>query len=389
MRYTLFIIIALAASTVMAQPAKRRVTPTATAAQQNSTATKGTDRASLMFPTSVEMPEDVSWRREIYRQIDLNKDRNATLYYPVQPIGNQCNLFTYLFRLMLTGRVNAYDYKISGLESFADKDKVVISEFLRRYSIYYEENNGKITVHDADIPSEQVKRYYIKEATYLDQRTGVTKTKVLAICPILLEGGEFGEDVATPRPLFWMKYDDVAPYLSKLPVMAGDMNNVSNMTADDYFTMNRYDGKIYKTTNMQGKVLADYCRTDSDMVREQERIEKQLTDFQDNLWGRKSAETDESVEEASAAKSSKASEKSSKAEAKSSSANSESKKAVKSDDEEVTEPKKSGTIQRSLVGGKSKKSTGSSSARAKSAASKEESSSSDDAARVSARRERR
>lgn len=375
MRHTLFIIIALAATTVMAQPAKRRVVPTATAAgQQNSTATKGTDRASLMFPTSVDMPEDVSWRREIYRQIDLNKERNATLYYPVQPIGNQCNLFTYLFRLMLTGRVNAYDYKISGLESFAEKDKVVISEFLRRYSIYYEENNGKITVHDADVPSEQVKRYYIKEATYLDQRTGVTKTKVLAICPILLEGGEFGEDVATPRPLFWMKYDDVAPYLSKLPVMAGDLNNVSNMTADDYFTLNRYEGKIYKTTNMQGRVLADYCRTDSDMVREQERIEKQLNDFQDNLWGHKPAEQKDSVAaEKTVASAKSASKSASKAEA--------------TEENKTTTEKKS--IQRSLIGGKSKKSSaGSSSARAKTTESKEQDASSAEPARVSARRER-
>lgn len=290
-RHTLFIIISLVATTVMAQPAKRRVQPTASAAQTTTTP-KGTDRASLMFPTSTSMPEDVSWRREIYRQLDLTKGTNAVLYYPVQPIGNQCNLFTYLVRLMLTGRVSAYDYKISGLESFAEKDKVEIGEFLRRYSIYYEEKDGKITVPDADVPSEQVKRYYIKESAYLDQRTGVTRTKVEAICPILLEGGEFGEDMATPRPLFWMKYDDVAPYLSKLPVTSGDLNNVSNMTADDYFTLNRYEGKIYKTTNMQGKVLADYCPTDSDMVREQQRIEQQLVDFEEHLWGHKPAVAD-------------------------------------------------------------------------------------------------
>lgn len=375
MKYTLFIIIALVASTVMAQPAKRRVPTTAAGASQaqSTTATKGTDRASLMFPTSVDMPEDVSWRREIYRQIDLNKDRNAMLYYPIQPIGNQCNLFTYLFRLMLTGRVNAYDYKITGLESFAEKDKVVISEFLRRYSIYYEEQNGKIVVHDADVPSEQVKRYYIKEATYLDQRTGVTKTKVLAICPILLEGGEFGEDVATPRPLFWMKYDDIASYLSKLPVMSGDLNNVSNMTADDYFTMNRYEGKIYKTTNMQGKVLADYCRTDSDMVREQERIEKQLVDFQDHLWGHKQAE--QAVDSVSAEKPAVSTKSSSKTSASKTSATAEAKPAAE---------KKQ--IQRSLIGGSKK--TGSSSARAKTTESKEQDNSSAEPARVSARRER-
>ena len=36
---------------------------------------------------------------------------------------------------------------------------------------------------------------------------------------------------------------------------------------------------------MQGKVLANYCETDSDMVAEQKRIEKQITDFENNVWG--------------------------------------------------------------------------------------------------------
>ena len=44
-------------------------------------------RARLMFPTAMDMPEDVVWRRDIYREIDLNKDANAGLYYPVEQIG--------------------------------------------------------------------------------------------------------------------------------------------------------------------------------------------------------------------------------------------------------------------------------------------------------------
>ena len=282
----LLILFSVTATCMMAQPAKRRTaTPKATATQQNSTA--ASDRFSIMFPTSDAMPEDVVWKRDLYRELDLTKDKNAALYYPVMPIGNQCNLFTYLFRLMLTGRVNAYDYNMTGTESFNAKDKVDLKVFLSRYSIYYEEKNGKIEVADADVPSEMVKRYYLKESSYLDQRTGTMHTKVIAICPILLEGGEFGEDIATPKPLFWMKYDDVAPYLAKLPVMSSDLNNVTRMTADDYFTLCRYEGKIYKTNNMQGKNIADYCTNDSAQLAESKRIDKQLTDFENRLWGHK------------------------------------------------------------------------------------------------------
>ena len=35
---------------------------------------KGNDRASMQFPTSASMPDDVVWKRDIYRQLDLTKD---------------------------------------------------------------------------------------------------------------------------------------------------------------------------------------------------------------------------------------------------------------------------------------------------------------------------
>ncbi len=273
---------------LQAQPTKRRTTTSTAAAQagkQNSQQTT-VDRAALMFPTEEEMPEDVVWKRDVYRQLDLDLDQNAPLYYPVEPIGTQCNLFTYMFRLFLTGRVSAYNYKLDGNESFDEKDKITdVKELLDRYYIYYEEgNNGRYTVADNDVPSAFVKRYYIKESSYLDQRTGTYNTKVTAICPILLEGDDYDSEYSSPKPLFWMKYDDLAPYLSRLPVMASNYNNVTNMTADDYFAMNLYDGKIYKTSNLQGKVLADYCKTEEEMEDEQKRIERQLTAFEEHIW---------------------------------------------------------------------------------------------------------
>ncbi len=268
---------------IMAQPAKRRVvTP---AAAEQTAKTTATDRASLMFPTTAAMPEDVVWKRDIYRQLELTNDKNAPMYYPVEPMGKQVNLFTYLFRLILTGRVTAYTYKLDGNESFDEKDKLAVKDMLERYGIYYEENNGRLTVADSDVPSAEATRYYLKESIYMDQRTGTFRAKVTALCPILMRGAdEFSTD-ATPYPLFWVNYDDVAPWLAKLPMMPSNLNNVTNMTADDFFAMNRYEGKIYKTNNMQGKVLANYCPTDSDMVAEQKRIEKQISDFEKNVWG--------------------------------------------------------------------------------------------------------
>ena len=76
-----------------------------------------TTRAQISFPTSAAMSEDVVWRRDIYRELDLNEDANAGLYYPVEPIGSQMNLFTYIFKLMMTGQVRCYEYRITTISS--------------------------------------------------------------------------------------------------------------------------------------------------------------------------------------------------------------------------------------------------------------------------------
>lgn len=57
------------------------------------------------------------------------------------------------------------------------------------------------------------------------------------------------------------------------------------MSMDDYFTLNMYRGKIYKTTNMLGKSLAQYCPDEASLTAEQKRIEAELEAFRKNIFG--------------------------------------------------------------------------------------------------------
>lgn len=254
-------------------------------AQNKSNANDMTTRAQIMFPTAASMDEDVVWRRDIYRELDLNEDANAPLYYPVEPLGSQVNLFTYIFKLMMQGRTKAYQYKLDGNESFNADDVVNPKTFLDNYHIYYEKDaQGRTHLDNSDIPSKEVKSYYIKETTYYDQHTATFHTKVLALCPIMTRDDDFG-DGGNKYPLFWVKYDDLAPFLSKQQIMTSNLNNAATMSIDDYFLRNQYKGKIYKTNNMLGKTLAQYCSSDSAMSKEQKKIEAELAAFEKNLWG--------------------------------------------------------------------------------------------------------
>lgn len=266
-----------------AQPEARRQAQQK--AQNKSNANNMTTRAQIMFPTAASMDEDVVWRRDIYRELDLNEDANAPLYYPVEPLGSQVNLFTYIFKLMMQGRIKAYQYKLDGNESFNADDVVRPKTFLDNYHIYYEKDaQGRTHLDNSDIPSKEVKSYYIKETTYYDQHTATFHTKVLALCPIMTRDDDFG-DGGNKYPLFWVKYDDLAPFLSKQQIMTSNLNNAATMSIDDYFLRNQYKGKIYKTNNMLGKTLAQYCSSDSAMSKEQKKIEAELAAFEKNLWG--------------------------------------------------------------------------------------------------------
>lgn len=288
-RLLFLLMITLAAGTVTAQPKKSRVqTKTEQQKQQTSSNSQGvTRRMQLQYPTALDMPEDVVWRRDIYREIDLNDEMNSGLYFPVEPNGKKMNLFTYIFKLALNGYIPIYEYQLDGDEVLEESAKVDMKTILDNYHIFYEEKNGKLQVENSDIPSSEVKAYYLKESAYYDQANSSFRIKPLALCPIMLREDDFGGD-AMKLPLFWVKYSEVEPYLSRQTVMTSDKNNAATMNMDDFFTMNCYKGKIYKTTNKLGKTLAQIAGNDSTKLSaEQKRIEEELETFRNNIFGDK------------------------------------------------------------------------------------------------------
>ena len=280
--------IVLAAGTVSAQPKKSRIqtkTEQQQKQQQSGTQQGMTRRMQLQYPVAVEMPEDVVWRRDIYREVNLDDESNSGLYYPVEPVGKQMNLFTYVFKLALGGYIPVYEYRLDGNEVLDATAKVDMKTILDNYRIFYEENAGKIKVDNSDIPSAEVKLYYLKESAYYDQANSSFHIKVQAFCPVMLREDDFGGEAAK-YPLFWVKYSDVEPYLSRQSVRMSERNDASMINLDDFFTMNRYKGKIYKTNNSQGKTLAQIVGNDSTKLSaEQKRIEAELDAFRNNLFG--------------------------------------------------------------------------------------------------------
>ena len=255
-----------------------------------------TVRAQTQYTGQINMPQEVIWKREIYRTLDLKQEKNTALYYPVEPIGDKMNLFTLIFKLIADGKIPAYEYRLDGTEVLTTDSKVKFKDVLDRFHIYYQIKKDAQTrdtlysLDNSDIPSNDVLSYFVKEVWYFDQHSSTYNSKVVAICPVLHRSGDFSMEI-TKYPMFWLNYADISPYLVRMNVMTSNLNNTANISLDDYFTTRQFKGDIYKTTNMLNQTLAQYCTTDSAMVKEQKKIEGQLKAFEDNLWEKASSDT--------------------------------------------------------------------------------------------------
>ena len=284
-RLVFIMMIMLMADAAVAQPKKRRNQQQTEQQQRKSPSSAMSMRAQISFPTALDIPEEVVWRRDIYRELDLTDDANAGLYFPVEPQGKQLNLFTYIFKLAQNGYIPVYEYPTDGSDNFSNEARVQMQTILDNYHIYYEDQDGKLKVDNSDIPSAEVKKFYLKESAYYDQANSSFHIKVLALCPVMLRDDDFGGE-ATQYPLFWVKYSDLEPFLNRQTIMASSLNNAATMSMDDFFTLNSYRGKIYKTNNAQGKTLLQLCDGDVDkMTAEQKRIEAELAAFHKTIFG--------------------------------------------------------------------------------------------------------
>ena len=247
-----------------------------------------TQRMETFYQESETPESDLQWMRVIYRQLDLQKEANAPLYFPEEPTEGEESLFRIILRLLANNQVEAYEY-LDGREVFTEQYRIKVKDMLDRFHILYTdakgstEKNPKFTIEESDVPANEVLSYYILERWEFDSRHNRTVTKVQAICPVLHRAGDFGGE-PIKYPMFWIKLEALRPYLSQQPIFISDDNNLAKYTYDDYFQLNMYDGEIYKTRNLANKSMMQMYPDPDDMKRAQDSIQNRLENFDKKLW---------------------------------------------------------------------------------------------------------
>ena len=287
-------VLTIGAASLMAQQQSTATLSRTSASERNrkeaQAGPKVTDRMQAHYEADGKSITDADrqWMRVIYRHLDLDKDKNAALYFPEEIVDGQENLFRIIMRLLANNQLSAYEY-LDGREVFTDQYKLKVADLLDRFHILYTpakgstERNPRFTIEEADVPTNEVLSYYVIERWEFDSRTNRMKTIVEAICPVLHRSGDFGGE-AVKYPMFWVKYDDLRPWLANQTIFTSDDNNLPTCTYDDYFRMTMYEGDIYKTRNLRNKSMMQLYPDPDDLARAQDSIQNRLTNFDKKLW---------------------------------------------------------------------------------------------------------
>lgn len=280
------IIAAFAATSLNAQVVKRDSQDKRD--KKDDGAVKVSDRQQAFFEQNEPSEADLQWSKVVYRVLDLTKGKNPALYYPEEPNEDGQSMFFIIMRLLANNQISAYEY-LDGREMFTDEYKIKVDEMLDRFHVLYSEAKGsteknpKYAIDDSDIPGNEILSYYIIEKWEFDSRSNKMRSRVDALCPVLHRQDEFGGD-PIKFPMFWVKLNEIRPYIAQQYVFTDDDNNLARYNLDDFFKLNMYQGDIYKVKNLRNLSLMQMYPDSADLQHARDSIEDRLHRFDKNLW---------------------------------------------------------------------------------------------------------
>ena len=235
---------------------------------------------------AVETP----WQHIVYRELDLTKDANASLYFPIEPMNGLTNLFRVIIDAFSKGELPAYEY-LDGREVFTDAFRVKPKDIFDKFDIYYKVNpptqrgaDTTYVVDESNVPSASVLSYFVKERWEFDQKHSKYQRRILCICPVLHQSGDFSAD-AVKYPMFWLNYEDLRPCLRDHLVVNQGMNTAARFTMEEFFSLGQYEGDIYKEQNLRGLSLKQQVGDNPDSLKmAQQKLDNDLRAFEDSIW---------------------------------------------------------------------------------------------------------
>lgn len=277
---------------------------------------------------------DVVYSKRIWREIDLRERMNRAFASP------RARLIDILVEAVMAGELTAYDPTPTENDPNGDSFKNIlpVDQVMARFGgdstlvEVYDENNEVISSHyeATSFSGEDIIKFRIKEDWIFDKQRSVFEARIVGIAPLIIpkipgmedpidfplesegsnspadpfdpfapvsdneeEQGEveepnddfpiMGIPKIDPTPAFWIYFPEARHVLVNKEVM-NSQNDATGLSYDDIFIQRKFKSYIVKESNPDDLRIKDYLGDDMERLLESERINKALSDFEQDLW---------------------------------------------------------------------------------------------------------
>lgn len=250
--------------------------------------------------------EDVVWRRDIYRIIDMRQKQNYQLYFPVEP---DDPTYMSLYRLIVDAVQNGMTIfrrservlkPVLSMDNIVPRNEIKdqfmvggIGELDREDETSYVLNYDSIAdtfsfqPYNYNTYVRNQLKYLLYEVIFFDKSTSRMYRKIVALAP--LQPDQASGDEESPAEFmrtsvkFWVLYDQLRPYLASRYLIPSQ-NEAKRVTFEEFFEKRLFSSYIVGEGNIYNRMILDYCFTEKDAKQEQARIEYELLTFEQDLW---------------------------------------------------------------------------------------------------------
>jgi len=268
--------------------------------------TQELNEAADSVVTVFHRAEDIVWRRDIYRVIDMRQKQNYQLYFPVEPDDpNYMSLYRLMVDAVQKGLTIYYPSERILKPLFSEVNKVPREKIIDQFvvggigELDREDETSYILNYDsvADQLSFQPYNYgtYVRnqlkllvyEVVFFSRATSKMYRKIVAIAPLQPDQASAGEEepgrFMRESVKFWCLYDELRPYLAAHYIIP-TQNEAKRVTFDEFFEKRLFSSYIVGEGNIYNRMILDYCKTEQEAKQEQARIEYELLTFEQDLW---------------------------------------------------------------------------------------------------------
>ena len=230
---------------------------------------------------------DVVYAKKVQRIIDSHEKKNIGINWPLN------SFMAIIYKLAEAGDSDQYGklkvYTSDSLNTaFTIRQIAKIGSYTSSAEVVIDTLDPGITktveiTNPFDLTT--VQRYLIAEDWIFDKQTGQFFPRIVAIAP-LYKPNFGGIEANVEYPMFWIKYDELRPFLVK-EQMFNAQNDAARFTYYDFFEQRMFGSHITKESNAFNLAISDmpeFKDAPLDALHESENIKNTMINWESDLW---------------------------------------------------------------------------------------------------------